>query len=621
MKWEVRTMRSGTSYFDRTVFQKTFTRFWPLWAGYSAIWVILLPLSGLATLQLELRETGYMESFACRTVPQMCSAALGMSIVFGVLAAMAVFSHLYNPRSANFFGSLPVRREGLFLTHYLAGLAFLVLPNLVIALLTLLVELVGGYVSLQGLLFWLVAACGEGFFFYSLAVFCAMFTGHILALPVFYGVVNVLAYGLMALFYTTLQSFYYGFCQMSDWADTAVRWLTPALILGSSVYSNYQSVPGSGVPSMAPAGEVVTKATLSVRGLNVVGVYALAALALTAAAFFLYRARRLESAGDVVSVRAMRPVFKYGVALCVGLAFGYGTAFFLGRGEVTLMAAILVWGVAGYFAAQMLLDKSFRVFKKWKGAAAVAGVFAALFLVVGLDLTGFETRVPGPGEVQAVHLQRLSVETLGDDGDQVAETITNPEFIQMVTAIHQAAVNQGEGNVWPQGYGVGRNVDLRVDYELKNGSTMSRQYFMIWLDPQQVDQEGTAAWAVEQFCQDRELQWNVYGFDTLEQRLATPGWRLSEVRYENYEDGSHAPNHYYHNQDAQDLLAAVKEDFFAGRIGVRSVTHPYDGGGRTGGRSIIFQAENDDNYVWSVNICVQDTASSTLAVLERLEEK
>ncbi len=608
MKWEVRTMRSGTSYFDRTVFQKTFTRFWPLWAGYSAIWVILLPLSGLATLQLELRETGYMESFACRTVPQMCSAALGMSIFFGVLAAMAVFSHLYNPRSANFFGSLPVRREGLFLTHYLAGLAFLILPNLVIALLTLLVELAGGYVSVQGLLFWLVAACGEGFFFYSLAVFCGMFTGHILALPAFYAVVNILAYGLMALFYTTLQSFYYGFCSLSDWVSEAVRWLTPAWNLGGQVSSSYgHSMEGA-------------ERALITRGMWVVGIYALAAVALAAAAFFLYRARRLESAGDVVSVRAMRPVFKYGVALCVGLAFGYGTAFFLGRGEVTLMAAILVWGVAGYFAAQMLLDKSFRVFKKWKGAAAVAGVFAALFLVVGLDLTGFETRVPGPGEVQVVHLQRLSVETLGDDGDQVAETITDPKFIQMVTAIHQAAVNQGEGNVWPQGYGVGRNVGLRVDYELKNGSTMSRQYSMIWLDPQQVNQEGTAAWAVEQFYQDRELQWSVYGFDTLEQRLATPGWRLSEVRYENYEDGSHAPNHYYHNQDAQDLLAAVKEDFFAGRIGVRSVTHPYDGGGRTGGRSIIFQAENDDNYVWSVNICVQDTASSTLAVLERLEE-
>ena len=37
----------------------------------------------------------------------------------------------------------------------------------------------------------------------------------------------------------------------------------------------------------------------------------------------------------------------------------------------------------GYFAARMLLDKSFRVFGRWKGGLAVAAVFAALFCVVG----------------------------------------------------------------------------------------------------------------------------------------------------------------------------------------------------------------------------------------------
>ena len=183
MKWEVRTMRSGTSFFDWTVFKKTVCRFWPLWGAYFAVWLVMLPLNGLMFLQMDQHNTGYMEDFAFHMVPEAApELALQLTLVFGVLAAMAVFSHLYNPRSANFFGGLPVRREGLFLTHYLAGLAFLVVPNLVIFLLTLLVELAGGVVCWQGLGFWLAAACGEGFFFYSLAVFCAMFTGHLLAL-------------------------------------------------------------------------------------------------------------------------------------------------------------------------------------------------------------------------------------------------------------------------------------------------------------------------------------------------------------------------------------------------------------------------------------------------------
>ena len=67
---------------------------------------------------------------------------------------------------------------------------------------------------------------------------------------------------------------------------------------------------------------------------------------------------------------------------------------FTGGGEIVLMTAILVWGVIGYFAARMLLDKSFRVFGRWKGGLAVAAVFAALFCVVGFDLTRSSRRPP-----------------------------------------------------------------------------------------------------------------------------------------------------------------------------------------------------------------------------------
>lgn len=63
----------------------------------------------------------------------------------------------------------------------------------------------------------------------------------------------------------------------------------------------------------------------------------------------------------------------------------------------------------------MLLDKTFRVFRRWKGAVAVVAVFIALFLVVGFDLTGYETRVPDPAQVASVEIGRLRSEP-NDDG-------------------------------------------------------------------------------------------------------------------------------------------------------------------------------------------------------------
>ncbi len=604
MKWEVRTMRSGTSFFNWPVFKKTVLRYWPVWGAYSVIWLVALPLQGLMLLRMDAYQLngyanghGYMENFARSSVPDMTHLSLVLAVVFGALCAMAVFSHLYNARSANFFGSLPVRREGLFVTHYLAGLAFLLVPNVVIFLLVLLVETAGGAVTAGPLLFWLGATCGECLFFYSMAVFCGMFTGHILALPAFYGIFNILVYGVCVLVSSVFQRFYYGFSGFGPWMQTLIEWLTPVMKLGPGVGSWYD------------AGAFRT------RGLNAVAAYAAAALLLAAASFFLYRARRLESAGDVVSVKRMRPVFQYGVALCAGLAFGMATTSFLGGREPTLMISILVWGVAGYFAAQMLLDKSFRVFRKWKGGLAVAGVFVLLFLVVGFDLTGFETRVPDPDQVDYVELEGANLCSLADGADYLWAEEGGPEFVKYAVLLHQAAVDQRGDR--PQS-GTVTETNLRLTYHMKDGSTLSRRYYPVYVAPGEADREGTAAWAIQQLYGDRELYWKAYGFEEAERRMAEEGYRLREVSYENYQrDPGTDQVLYYGGANAQALYQAVKEDFQAGRIGVRRVE---DWDSRINGpRNLQFQFSNDTNASLWIEIRVQDTASSTLAALAELK--
>lgn len=627
MKWEVRTMRSGTSFFDRTVLKKTVFRFWPLWGAYLAMWLVALPLNGLMILRMTRNGwSGYgasMEYFAIERVPRsVTDESLMIFVVFGVLAAMAVFSHLYNARSANLFGSLPVRREGLFLTHYLAGLAFLIVPNVIVFLLTLAVEAAGGYVVMRGLLFWLAVACGEGFFFYSLAVFCAMFTGHILALPAFYAIVNFLVLAVTELVHMLLRVFYYGFSRIPQAVYTVVEWFTPVAQLQDAVRAWTTYWHENVTSSILFDGERV----LETEGLVTVGIYALAAVALAVCAFLLYRVRRLESAGDVVSVKVMRPVFKYGVALCSGLALGMGTVAMIGGGEVTLMVATVIWGAAGYFAAEMLLEKSFKVLKKWKGAAAVTAVFIAVFLVVSLDLTGFETRIPDPDSVDSVNVYGLEVMYLQDDGDYVRETITDPEVIRLITLLHKEAVEQRDEERQTQAMLDGVQTSLEVTYQLKNGSTLSRDYW-VWVRPNQVDQEGTAAWALQQIYNNRELCWQMYGFDRLEKYLSEGGL-LTQAEHTVYSEyrGNETDAVYYGN-DAVALLAAVKEDFFAGRIGARQVVHDrweYYEGMRDGWETLCFTSdsrENDNDYYYYICIALSDTASSTRAALEEMADR
>ena len=179
MSWEVRTMWSATSYFNFTLLRKNFARFWPIWSLYGLFWLAVLPLNILSN-RIHW-DGGMARSLPLNYLDGGPSAAVALTALFGLLCAMAVFSYLYASRSVGMLHALPLRREGLFLTNYLSGLLFLLLPNLAVFLLALAAEVFAGTVVFSSLFTWLVVVSLFGLFFYSFAVFCAMFTGHVLA--------------------------------------------------------------------------------------------------------------------------------------------------------------------------------------------------------------------------------------------------------------------------------------------------------------------------------------------------------------------------------------------------------------------------------------------------------
>lgn len=155
-------MKSATSCSDRRLFypvlwKKNMARFWPIWSVYGACWLLAMPLN---LLMLRAEDTyGSMLSpqyFADLEVLSMITpGSVIAALVFGILSAMAVFSYLYNSRSVGLFHALPVRREGLFLTNYLSGLSFMLLPSLVVFFCTLLAELAKGCPNIGALCMWL----------------------------------------------------------------------------------------------------------------------------------------------------------------------------------------------------------------------------------------------------------------------------------------------------------------------------------------------------------------------------------------------------------------------------------------------------------------------------------
>lgn len=573
MNWEVRTMRSGTSFFNSTLYRKTMLRFWPLWAAYGLMWLFLLPFNllnnyfsmrGASVSSVELANRLVEQA---RDIPDTLQFGVFVACGYGVLCAMAVFGYLYNSRSACMMHALPLRRETLFTTQYLAGLSFALVPNLVVAGLTLAAELplvaqkCWG-TSLASLGIWLLAQSGVNLFFFSFAAFCAMFTGHILALPVFYGVFNFLAYTLYTLIRQLFNDFFFGFSFGGGRGSELAQILTPIWSLSEAA-------------DWGQASEAVSvNDAWCLQSPGTVAAYAAAGVVLAVLALLVYRQRQVESAGDVVSVHLVRPIFQYGVTFCSGLCLGMlTTAFFGWKSRLALAVCVVVWAVVGYFVARMLLSKSFRVLKYWKGAAASFAVMALLCAACFADVMGITTWVPQVGEVASLTAS-CRINYPYDSGDSYLMDVTDPQQIEKIVALHQAivenrdTVDSGSSRFQPGN----EYTQLDVIYTLTDGSVVERRYMDIPIRVEDVETQGTVAWALSQIAQDRDMVASMYRFDQYEQ------YRLVEVYLDRAStqsgqtDMDTSEPHYLEgasNAQLKELWQAVQADFDAGTIGVR----------------------------------------------------
>lgn len=453
-------MTSRTSFFNRTVFGKTMRRYWPLWVVYLLIMLISTPLSlsrsqwqygGISLITVQ----AFLYSHAMRVMPVM-------AFFMAPLSAMAVFSHLYNEKSCGTYGMLPVRREGMFCSVALAGLVPLIAANVLTAAVTLAVESNLGYVNWSATFVWLGISSLQVLAFYGFATLCAQLTGAVLVVPVVYAVLEFVAVVFESLVRQIIDVFVYGY--------EATRLIFEAL--SPMYYLNVATGVNLGYDELT--GELVG---CFIYGIPILVVYAVVGAAFLVMSLLLYRRRRMETAGDIVACAPMKPVFKYcmsfGAALCFGcliFAIVFSNASTNHTNAFTTMMALLAVGsLIGYFAAQMLICKSFRVWKKgWLGFAVFTVLLLVLFSAFELDLFGYERRVPALAEVSSVTISET--ELSGEDN------------LREALRLHEQIISQKVRNERATEAREGENLYVTVDYKLTDGSRLSRRYELRYVD-------------------------------------------------------------------------------------------------------------------------------------------
>ena len=534
-------MRSKTSCFNGTLFRKNLSRYWPLW-GLASFGGAMFPLAML----LELLHNGFRFWSPLET-RQAYYTVLSygvpvISIVYAILCAMAVWNYLYNARSVGMMHTLPVRREGLFVTNVLSGLTMMAIPYAVTGVLLVLVTMLFGGFEPMGVLVTILGVIGESLFFFGLATFCAFIVGNVFMLPALYGLLNFIAVLTDFMVNLLAQGFCFGL--NSSYSGT-VEWLSPVVYLIQKISPN-STYETQWVTDRLGGQRYETSVLTSVTLENgwLIAAYAAAGAALLGLAWLLYRRRRSESAGDVVAVGWMKPVFRYGCAVYAAILGGrllyalLWESFQSGRYFTVLpmILCMIAGGAIGYYAASMLLAKTPRVFKTtWKGMLAVALGCAALCGAMKCDLFGVVRRVPAPDSVKLVNVYaagsnyyltpgkddaliekvRTLHQTIIDDKDYIMSTAEG-RSVYMETEEGSYTIGAPASEIVSTSVSSFANTSVRFTYTLNSGLKVERRY-NLYLTQNRMDQEDTYDHLLDQLINSQEMRqkrirWRDEGF-------------------------------------------------------------------------------------------------------------
>ena len=450
-------MRSKTSFFNWGLSKSFLARCSPLWG----IWLMLMlsfpiSLAGEISRDIKFGSVNAAMDVSMNVLNHGLECAW-FAFLFCPVAVLGMFSFLYTARNSGMIASLPIKRESVFVTCFLTGLLPLLLIEALTAGIAALVVRSSGFPDSVYIGKWLWMAFSGTVAFYGFAVFCAMLTGSTVIMPLLYIVFNLAPFLAHESICCTLDALLYGFSFRENELFTR---LSPVLGLES------MSAEASGFYNN---GESLRSGEIVIRNYELFGYYLLAGLLLSVIALLLYRKRRMESAGDIVAIKVLKPVFKYCMALgCACLLAAvirdalYNVSFSDSTRGVLVILCLVIGAFFGYFAAEMLLNKTVNVFRgHWKGFLFFSLLLLAAALVIDTDVFGYERKVPDSAEVESVAVV------------YVDETVfSETENIEKVTALHRQIIESKAVNEESS-----REHDiLGLIYTLKDGSTLSRSY-------------------------------------------------------------------------------------------------------------------------------------------------
>lgn len=437
MSWEVWAMNLRTSYFDFTLFKANMKRF---------CWVAALYLGAFLTIGiLILIKEERLDGFVIMNTVGAVIAALLPSILFSYLNSSGAVTCMH---------AFPIKRKAHYITNIVSSYVLLAVPAIICYAVGFGICL-PGYANIRTLFEYFLLFFVLVTIFSSGAVLGVMCTGNSIAAICFAGI----------------------FIGFPYYAEGLVKMFLENNLLGMI------------------ADDIYTIEHFSILEINpfMIGLF-IVSLLLYVLSWFMYKYRRLENNGEIIVYEFLKPVFMGGVSLFCGiLGYFYLSSFF---GE----KLIFVWpfGMVGLIISFMLSKKSLSPKGIIKPVVIYTIAFFVFMAVMKFDLTGYERRIPDIDKIESISLVGDGYQTVGngyirfndaydivyvDDKRCVGKNPVKAEDFNFTERTDfENIINLHNYLIKCDRRGIQNYMQrLPIKYTLKNGRTLSRNYYISYL--------------------------------------------------------------------------------------------------------------------------------------------
>ena len=360
--------------------------------------------------------------------------------VLPVLVSILLFKYTNEEKSSSFIHGLPISKRKLYITNILTGIVMYVIPFLVNLIIILLLNLgeMGKYLQFADIMKWFGVCMLYNTIFFAFATFIGTFCASKISHGILTYILMYAPVGILVLTSAFIEDILYGFKGFSNNLEEFTKLPFIKIIEDFREMSSYY---------LSQTIEFETSTII---------IYITSIIVMLVLGYFIYKKRKLEITKEFIAFKGIRSFVKYAATFLVNLLSYMYFYNIIGEHNIRTLFASFIITLIAYLIIEMILKKTYKVFKSIIGFIVYAVIITITFVILNTGAFGYETRIPKAEDVQEVSFE-VRNETINFKEKQNIENIIN--FQQKLVAEKK------------KGY-----TEYTLEYKLKDGRKITRKY-------------------------------------------------------------------------------------------------------------------------------------------------